>query len=146
MAKNNVRHNKIIEIISSSEIETQDELVQSLRDAGFDVTQATISRDIKELGLIKIISKNKKYKYSVASMTQTVSDKNMIIYRDCVQSVVIAQNLVVIKTLVGTAGFVASVVENMAISEVLGVTYGNNTVLIVTADLDNANIVYSKLK
>ena len=62
-----VRQSKIIEIISNNEIETQDELVNALKDAGFDITQATISRDIKELGLIKIVGNSKKYKYAFIS-------------------------------------------------------------------------------
>ena len=78
MARNS-RQSKILELISTNEIETQEELVSSLKDANFDVTQATISRDIKELGLIKILSDSKKYKYAVVSSSaQALSDVGCI--------------------------------------------------------------------
>ena len=84
MARNS-RQSKILEIISQNEIETQEELVDALREAKFDVTQATISRDIKELGLIKILSDSKKYKYAiVSSSVQTISNKNLAILKECV--------------------------------------------------------------
>ena len=86
MARNS-RQSKILELISLKEIETQDELVKELKDADYDVTQATISRDIKELGLIKIMSESKKYKYAIVNTTtQTLSNKCLTIYKECVKT------------------------------------------------------------
>jgi arginine repressor len=96
-----VRQSKILELISTKEIETQDDLVANLRAANFDITQATISRDIKELGLIKILSaETGKYKYAlVDSEEQAISNKYISIFREAVISIKTAQNLVVLKTI-----------------------------------------------
>ena len=100
-----VRQSKILELISTREIETQDELVECLRNANFDITQATISRDIKELGLIKILSaETGKYKYSlVDSGEQAISNKYISIFKEAVISIKPAQNLVVLKTIPSSA-------------------------------------------
>ena len=96
------RQSKILEIIQMKEIETQDELVSELRALNFDITQATISRDIKELGVIKILSDSKKYKYAyVDSSEQQVSNKYLGIFKESIISVKAVKNLVVIKTLKG---------------------------------------------
>ena len=145
MARNS-RQSKILEIISQNEIETQDELVEELKRAKFDVTQATISRDIKELGLIKIMSESKKYKYAiVSSTTQIISNKSLSIIKECVISIKTAMNLVVIKTLAGTSGFVSTVVGQLSIPQVLGCTYGDDTVMVISGDPEDAKIVQGKL-
>ena len=145
MARNS-RQSKILELISLKEIETQDELVAELKAANFDVTQATISRDIKELGLIKILSENKKYKYAiVSSQAQAVSNKCMNIFKECVISIKNAMNLVVVKTLKGTAGMVCNVVDQLSLPQVLGLTYGDDTVMVIASDLDDAYMVQQKL-
>ena len=97
------RQSKILELISTKEIETQDELVAALRAANFDITQATISRDIKELGLIKILSaETGKYKYSIVDNgEQAVSNKYINVFKEAVISIKTAQNLSVIKTIKG---------------------------------------------
>ena len=107
MARNS-RQSKILELISTKEIETQEELVAELKAANFEITQATISRDIKELGLIKIATENNKYKYAVmgASTSPVASSKKLSIFKECVVSVKTALNLVVVKTMNGTAGLV----------------------------------------
>lgn len=145
MARNS-RQSKILEIISQNEIETQDELVAELKRAKFDVTQATISRDIKELGLIKILSDSKKYKYAiVGSNTPIISNKNIAILKECVISVKLAQNLVVVKTLSGTAGFTSTVINQLAIPQVMGSTYGDDTVLIISSDDEDAMFIKEKI-
>ena len=144
MARNS-RHNKIIEIINLKEIETQDDLVNALRDAGYDVTQATVSRDIKDLGLIKILVDGKRYKYATATGAQMVSDKSLSIFSSCVNSIHTAMNMVVVKVTSGTAEFVGSVIEGFAIQKIMGVVYGNDTVLIVTASIEDAGYVFDKL-
>ena len=95
----NVILEAFMKAFANNEIETQDELVQSLRNLNYDVTQATVPRDIKELGLIKILSDSKKYKYAyVETNEQQISNKVVGIYKEVVISVKIAQNLVIIKT------------------------------------------------
>ena len=145
MARNS-RQSKILELISLKEIETQEELVSSLKDANFDVTQATISRDIKELGLIKILTDSKKYKYAVvSSTTQALSNKCLNIFKECVISVKSAMNLTIVKVIKGTAGMVSGLIDQLSISQILGCTYGDDTVLIVTTDQEDAYFVRDKL-
>ncbi len=142
----NLRQSKILEIIASNEIETQEDLVGNLKKLGYDVTQATISRDIKELGLIKVLTDNKTYKYAVIdSNNQTITNKSLNIFKECVISIKHAMNLVVVKTLKGTAGMVSGLIDQMSIVNVLGCTYGDDTVLVVTPDLEDAYIVKQKL-
>lgn len=145
MARNS-RQSKILELISLKEIETQEELVSSLKDANFDVTQATISRDIKELGLIKILTDSKKYKYAVVSSSaQALSNKCLNIFKECVISVKSAVNLTVVKVIKGTAGMVSGLIDQMSIPQVLGCTYGDDTVLVITNDTEDAYFVMDKL-
>ena len=145
MARNS-RQSKILELISLKEIETQEELVAELKAANYDVTQATISRDIKELGLIKILSDNKKYKYAiVSSSNQAVSNKCMSIFKECVISIKNAMNLVVLKTLKGTAGMVNNFIDQLSLTPVTGCTYGEDTVMVITSDVEDAYLVQQKL-
>ena len=140
------RQSKILSIISSRDIETQDELVSELRSAGFDITQATISRDIKELGLIKTLTADNKYKYVTKhTIDAKVPDKLMNVVREAVISVVSAENLVVVKTLAGSAQAVAGAIEQMSIAEVLGIVADRNCVLIVCANSHDAIIVTNKI-
>lgn len=145
MARNS-RQSKILELISLKEIETQEELVAELKAANYDVTQATISRDIKELGLIKILSDSKKYKYAiVSSSNQAVSNKCMSIFKECVISIKNAMNLVVLKTLKGTAGMVSNFIDQLSLTPVMGCTYGEDTVMVITSDVEDAYLVQQKL-
>ena len=145
MARNS-RQSKILELISTKEIETQEELVSALKEANFDVTQATISRDIKELGLIKILTDSKKYKYAVVSSTaQALSNKCLNIFKECVISVKSAMNLTVVKVIKGTAGMVCNLIDQLSLTQILGCTYGDDTVLIVTTDEEDAYFVRDKL-
>ena len=145
MARNS-RQSKILELISLKEIETLEELVAELKAANYDVTQATISRDIKELGLIKILSDNKKYKYAiVSSSNQAVSNKCMSIFKECVISIKNAMNLVVLKTLKGTAGMVSNFIDQLSLTPVMGCTYGEDTVMVITSDVEDAYLVQQKL-
>ncbi|MCI5497808.1 MAG: arginine repressor [Firmicutes bacterium] len=145
MARNS-RQSKILELISTNEIETQEELVSSLKDANFDVTQATISRDIKELGLIKILTDSKKYKYAVVSSSvQALSNKCLNIFKECVISVKSAMNLTIVKVIKGTAGMVSNLIDQLSMSQILGCTYGDDTVMVITSDQDDAYFVRDKL-
>ena len=131
MARNS-RQSKILELISLKEIETQDELARELRNANFEITQATISRDIKELGLTKILSSSGKYKYCfVGSDEQVISNKYISIFKESVISVKVAMNLVVVKTMKGLGSAIASFVDKLNINELLGAVNGDDTVMLI---------------
>ncbi len=126
------RQSKILELISTKEIETQDELARELKNAGFEITQATISRDIKELGLTKILSSSGKYKYCfVGSDEQVVSNKYISIFKEAVISVKPAMNLVVVKTMKGMASAIVSFVDKLNIAELMGAVNGDDTVMLI---------------
>jgi transcriptional regulator of arginine metabolism len=141
------RQNKIIELISGQDIETQDDLVRMLQHAGFQVTQATISRDIKELHLIKIQTDTGIYKYAVNEKKDT-SDMNVLfrIFKDTVQSVESAGNIVVIRTLTGSANAAAEVVDGLHIPEVAGTIAGDNTIFVAIRSLDAAAAIVSRFR
>ena len=141
-----LRQSKILSIISSKDIETQDELVAELRRAGFDVTQATISRDIKEVGLIKTLTVDNRYKYVTKQTIDTkLSGKLKTVIREAVISVVTAENLVVVKTISDSATAVASALEQLPLSEAVGILADRNTVLIVCANSHFATSVVEKI-
>ncbi len=126
------RQSKILELISTKEIETQDELARELKNANFDITQATISRDIKELGLTKILSSSGKYKYCfVGGEEQVISNKYITIFKEAVISVKSALNLVVIKTIKGLAASVCSFVDKLNLSDLMGAVNGDDTVMLI---------------
>ena len=126
------RQSKILELISTKEIETQDELARELRNANFDITQATISRDIKELGLTKILSSSGKYKYCfVGSDEQVISNKYITIFKESVISVKVAMNLVVIKTMKGLGSSLSSFVDKLNINELMRAVNGDDTVMLI---------------
>ena len=145
MARNN-RQSKILEIISTNEVETQEELVASLKAAGFDITQATISRDIKELGLIKInSSETGKSKYAVSETATQSSNKFLYILKESVISIKNVKNLVVVKVLKGMAQALCSIIDNFNIDNVLGSTFGDDTILIIFANDKDAIYCVNKL-
>lgn len=140
------RQSKILSIIASRDIETQDELVSELRLAGFEITQATISRDIKELGLIKTLTADNKYKYvTKQTIDSKVPVKLMNVVREAVISVVSAENLVVIKTIGGSAQAVSDAIEQLSIQEAVGILADRNCVLVVCASTLDAETVKSKI-
>lgn len=126
------RQSKILELISVKEIETQDELARELKNANFDITQATISRDIKELGLTKILTNSGKYKYAiVGSDEQLISNKFVNIFREAVISVKSVLNIVVVKTLKGFGASVCSFVDKLNLNELVGAVSGDDTVMLI---------------
>ena len=115
------RQNKILEIIANNEIETQEKLASMLRNEGFDVTQATISRDIKELQLIKVLSNSGRYKYAVSTQQDApISDRFVKIFRETITSFASAQNLIVIKTLSGCGAAAGEAIDNISLPHVVG--------------------------
>ena len=133
------RQSKILELISTKESASQDELVACLKAANFDITQATISRDIKELGLIKIQTSEGKYKYALMdSGEQQVSNKNISIFRESVISVKPANNLCVIKTVKGLACGICSMIDKLNLEDVMGSVYGDDTVMVILPNTQSA--------
>ena len=134
------RQAKIMEIISTINVETQEQLLQELQDAGFRSTQATISRDIKELRIVKELTSLGTYRYttSVKEMPSTFSNRLNTIFRECVTRYDYAQNLVVIHTLPGLAGAAASAIDAMNMSVVVGTLAGDDTVMVVMRDSNAA--------
>ena len=127
------RHVKIQEIIAEETVHTQEELADKLRLAGFEVTQATVSRDIKEMGLIKIPSSDDDYRYAVPNNFQAVNQierlKRML--RETMISINDAENLIVIRTIPGNAPALAATLDNCSFREVLGSVAGDDTILLV---------------
>ena len=143
----NKRLNAIIEIISSQEIETQEELIEKLSAKGYQVTQATISRDIKELKLVKVSGKDHKTKYAQrAGQALTIPEQLMPVFTHGFVSADFANNLVLVKTLPGMAQAVASAIDALKLSETLGTIAGDDTLLIVCRTEDYAQGVVMTLK
>lgn len=132
------RQNKILELIKENDIDTQEMLVALLKEIGFNVTQATISRDIKELHLVKNLSASGKYKYSVAASTESnMSNRYLSILRDIVKNVDAAGNIIVVKTLPGCANAAAEPIDCLDLPHVIGTIAGDNTLMMVIDSDEN---------
>jgi transcriptional regulator of arginine metabolism len=141
------RHAKILELIAEKEIETQEELCDELNALNYVVTQATISRDIRDLRLFKVAGTQKKYRYAyINDSEEEISPKMKSLFRDCVLNVTYAQNLVVIKTLVGNGSNAGTVVDKLNYQEIIGSVAGDDTLLVVCKDVDAAATVVEKIK
>jgi transcriptional regulator of arginine metabolism len=126
------RHVKIREIITNHEIETQDELVDSLRSAGYNVTQATVSRDIKELHLMKIALDDGRYKYSMpADQRYNPMQRLKRALSDHFVHIDYTENLVVLKCLPGTANTISALLDSLEWNEIMGTISGDDTILII---------------
>ena len=142
------RQAKIMEIISTTNVETQEQLLQELLAAGFTGTQATISRDIKELRIVKELTSFGTYRYTTAAreVPNTFSGRLNTIFRECVTSFDYAQNIIVIHTLPGLANAAASAMDAMNMSVVLGTIAGDDTVFIVMRDSNAAAAFCGEIK
>ena len=134
------RQAKILEIISTINVETQEQLLLELEQSGFRSTQATISRDIKELRIVKELTTFGTYRYTTAAKEVPTSFSNRLntIFRECVTRYDYAQNLVVIHTLPGLANAAASAIDSMNLSVVVGTLAGDDTVLVIMRDTNAA--------
>ena len=140
------RHAKILEIISHKEIETQEELCAELNAMNYVVTQATISRDIRDLHLFKVAGIEKKYRYAYINDGEgEISPKMKNLFRNCVIGVNAAQNLVVVKTLTGNGANAGAVVDKLNYEEIVGSVAGDDTLLVVCKDSDCATAVMEKI-
>jgi len=145
--KKYTRQTKILDLISKKEIETQEELAAGLKAMGIDVTQATISRDIKELRLVKVMSKSGKYKYATISQSQEgITDRLNKIFENSVVSIDSASNLIVIKTIPGAAQICASAIDYMGIDEIVGTIAGDDTVFVAIRRLEQVDSVLQEFK
>lgn len=126
------RHAKILDLIKENDIDTQDGLLRCLRESGFDVTQATVSRDIKELRLVKTLSSKGKYKYSTGrDNARDVSSKFYSLFGDSVTSVEAAQNIIVVKCMNGMAQAVCAAMDTLTFAGVVGTLAGEDTILVI---------------
>ena len=142
------RQAKIMEIISNQNVETQEQLLDALREAGFYSTQATISRDIKELRIVKELTSLGTYRYTTTQgeVTGTFTSRMNTIFRECVTGFDYAQNMVVIHTLPGLASAAASAIDAMGLSVILGTIAGDDTVFVVMRDNNAAAAFCGEIK
>jgi len=142
------RQAKIMEIISTRDVETQEQLLEALQATGIYSTQATVSRDIKELRVVKELTKFGTYRYTTSAkeVSGTFSDRLNAIFKECVTGYDYANNLVVIHTIPGLAAAAASAVDAMGMSFILGSIGGDDTVLIVMRDSNAAAAFCGEIK
>jgi len=141
------RHAMILEIIDKMDIETQEELAEELKRRGIDVTQATVSRDIKELRLIKVLSSNGVYKYATIDKAETgVTDRLIRMFSESVLSMDYANNLIVIKTISGSANAAAETIDALKWDEIVGTLAGDNTIFVVVRSADMVEKVIQKFR
>ncbi len=141
------RHMKIQELIVKEPIHTQEELAEKLREAGFDVTQATVSRDIKELGLIKIPTSDDEYSYAIPGEKHPANlhERMKRLLRETVVSINDSENLVLIRTIPGNAHALASLLDNSNWEEVIGTVAGDDTILLVVKPKEAVPEVLARL-
>ena len=141
------RHEKIMELIRQYDIDTQEELAARLNEAGFKVTQATVSRDIRELKLTKIQGENGRQRYMVLESPRgTSAIKYIRILKDGFMSMDMAQNILVIKTVAGMAMAVAAALDAIHFQEVVGCIAGDDTIMCAVRSVDDTIIVMEKIK
>jgi len=142
------RHERILELVKNEDIETQEQLSDRLLESGFKVTQATVSRDIKELRLVKLQTGNGRYKYSVPvgeSPARAGAVKYASILRDTVVSLDYAGNLVVVRCHTGMANAACAAIDAMALPDIVGTVAGDDTLLIVARNEEKASAVSQTL-
>lgn len=142
----NIRQKKILELIKEHEIETQQELCDELAAMGMEVTQATVSRDIRELHLYKVKGTEKRYRYVASEWEEPqVPDKMLSLFRTCVVGMRAVGNTVVIKTLNGNGGNAGAVIDMLNYPEVVGTIAGDDTVFSLCENQEKAKTVLARL-
>ena len=140
------RHAKIIELINKYHIETQEELADCLNEEGFKVTQATVSRDIRDLKLTKVPTDGGRQKYAIHQTAETeMSDKYIRVLKDGYVSMDMAQNILVIKTVAGMAMAVCAAIDSMKWNEVVGSIAGDDTIMCAIRSVDDTIKVMDKI-
>ena len=142
-----VRHRQIVDIINKYDVETQEELAGYLKDAGFVVTQATVSRDIRELKLSKVPAGNGKQKYIVLKQDDAhMEDRFIRVLRDGFVSMDMAQNILVVRTVSGMAMAVAAAIDALHFKEVVGCIAGDDTIMIAVRTVSDTRLLMDKLR
>lgn len=145
MKKN--RHRKIKELVEQFEIETQEELADKLREAGYAVTQATVSRDIREMKLSKVPMGDGRQKYTIlVHSDHYLSDKYIRVLKDGFVSMDMAQNILVIKTVAGMAMAVAAALDAMKLKEIVGSIAGDDTIMVAVRTVEDTKCVMEKVR
>lgn len=143
----NKRHEKILELIEKNNIETQEELARLLNESGYEVTQATVSRDIKKLELVKVKINGNHQKYVTnALLVPERNDKFVRVLREAIIGMEDAQNLLVIKTVPGMAMAAAAALDSLKIPEIIGSIAGDDTIMCVTKDIKQTKVVMEKIR
>lgn len=141
------RQSKILELIDKNEIETQEELAEYLKKLEVKVTQATVSRDIRELRLVKVLSNSGKYKYApISQSTEGTTDRLIKIFKNSIVSVKIAGHMLVVKTLPGAAQICASAVDSLGLEDIAGSIAGDDTIFVAISDIDRVKEIAFTLK
>lgn len=141
------RHRKIVELIDNNHISTQEELAKALNDAGYNVTQATVSRDIRELNLTKISVDGKASKYVTLNKEKPImNDKFIRVLKEGYVSMDMAQNILVIKTVPGMAMAVCAALDALNWNEIVGSIAGDDTIMCAVRTVNDTAIIMSKLK
>ncbi len=141
------RHAKIIEIIEKLVIETQEELAEELKKSGINVTQATVSRDIKELRLIKVLSEEGRYRYaSLREHDNTLSERLIKVYKESILNIDYSGNMIAIKTFPGAAAAVGEAIDAFSIHSIVGTIAGDNTIFILIRNQNEVETVVDKFK
>lgn len=142
------RHNMILDLITKYKIDTQEDLAQRLKQAGYEVTQATVSRDIKKLQLVKRVDAEGSRYVSSATGHQddTMSQRMLNIFASSVMSIDYAENLVVIKTMPGMAQAAAAAIDALGLVGVLGTIAGDDTIMVIARDIDRARFTAARFE
>ena len=142
-----LRHAKILEIINQRDIETQEELTRALKEIGMNVTQATVSRDIKELRLIKQMSRNGRYKYaSLASQESMLTDRLVRLFKESIVSLDHAGNILVLRTIPAAAQAAASAIDAAGFDEVVGTIAGDDTIFVLIRQAEDVEEVKERFR
>ena len=140
------RHAKILELIQTHAIDTQEELLNWLRQENFDVTQATVSRDIKELRLVKVLGKNGAYHYATAAKSDNgLSERLIRMFSETVLSITCAYNQIILRTISGSANIAAETIDRLQWPEVLGTIAGDNTILLIVRTIEETGVLMERL-
>ncbi len=141
------RHAKILELIQKHDVETQEELSDLLQKEGYQVTQATVSRDIREMKLTKVSMNNGRQKYvALSEASEDMSQKYVRVFREGFLSMDMAQNILVIKTVSGMAMAVAAALDSLNYTEIVGSIAGDDTIMSAIRTVDETKVLMGKLK
>jgi transcriptional regulator of arginine metabolism len=141
------RHAKILEIIEKHPTETQEELAEELKKNGYNITQATVSRDIKELKLVKVLDGDGIYKYaSLKEQDSKLNERLVKVFAESVLSVDYSGNIVVVKTFSGAANAAAEAIDVLDFKEMVGTIAGDDTIFILVRNQENVELLIDKLK